>query len=549
MTRPAYVAAAAAVIAWLTALAAASPETQAPAPSAGEAPHGAALTRPTFLTSENCIACHNSLTTPAGEDVSIGAAWRASMMANSARDPYWLAGVRREILDHPAAQAEIEDECSICHMPLARTLAVSAGGRGAIFRLVARSEAASPERRFALDGVSCALCHQIGTDRLGTPDSFVGGFVIAPGPPRMLGPYEVDPGHAALMRSSTTVEPAQAAHIRQSEVCATCHTLFTQALAPDGTHPGSLPEQVPYLEWRHSAYREERSCQACHMPAATSTPITSVLGEPREALGRHSFIGANYFMLRMLNRFRSELGVEATPQELDTAAHATIRHLQSDTATVAVNRMVRNGTMLEIDVNVRNLAGHKLPTGYPSRRVWLELTVRDEEGRTRFESGTIAENGAIRGNDNDTDPLRVEPHYAEIRRPDEVQIYEAAMVDAAGRVTTGLLQGVAYVKDNRLLPRGFDKMTAPDDVAVRGHAAADADFTGGSDRVRYLVDVSAARGPRTVVVALRYQTIAFRWADNLRRYDAPEPRRFVSFYDSMAASSSVVLASASAVAP
>jgi hypothetical protein len=45
---------------------------------------------------------------------------------------------------------------------------------------------------------------------------------------------------------------------------------------------------------------------------------------------------------------------------------------------------------------------------------------------------------------------------------------------------------------------------------------------------------------------LRYQTIAFRWADNLRRYDAVEPRRFLSFYDAMAESSAAVLARASA---
>src|SRR5207253_1713736 len=54
-----------------------------------------------FKTGDNCMACHNSLTAPSGEDVSIGIAWRASIMANSARDPYWQAGVRREIIDHP----------------------------------------------------------------------------------------------------------------------------------------------------------------------------------------------------------------------------------------------------------------------------------------------------------------------------------------------------------------------------------------------------------------------------------------------------------------
>src|SRR5437667_6622063 len=67
-----------------------------------------------FQTSDRCMACHNNLVTPSGEDVSIGIAWRATMMANSARDPYWQAGVRRETLDHPEAAKLIEDECSIC---------------------------------------------------------------------------------------------------------------------------------------------------------------------------------------------------------------------------------------------------------------------------------------------------------------------------------------------------------------------------------------------------------------------------------------------------
>ena len=48
-----------------------------------------------FVTAERCVACHNVLVAPTGEDISIGSDWRSSMMANSARDPYWQAGVRR----------------------------------------------------------------------------------------------------------------------------------------------------------------------------------------------------------------------------------------------------------------------------------------------------------------------------------------------------------------------------------------------------------------------------------------------------------------------
>ena len=533
-----------------------------PAPRAQETPTGSSsgaqtrsgATTPahasvSFATSDDCVACHNGLTTPSGEDVSIGIAWRASMMANSSRDPYWQASVRREILDHPTAQAAIEDECSTCHMPMARATAAAAGQPGRIFTWLPVAANASGDHRLAADGVSCALCHQIGPDRLGTPESFVGKFVLATGPSRMVGPYQIDRGRTTIMRSVTGSIPAEGPHLRQSEVCATCHTLITQALGPNGSHVGSLPEQVPYLEWRHSAFKEERSCQSCHMPAVANTPIASVLGDPRDSMAKHTFLGGNFFMLRMLNRFRADLGVEAQTQELDAAAHATVRQLQRDTATVDVTRADRFARTLEIDVTVRNRTGHKFPTGYPSRRAWLHLTVRDANGSAVFESGGVNEKGMIGGNDSDTNPLTFEPHYEEIRRPDEVQIYESMMADPAGRLTTGLLQAVAFVKDNRLLPRGFDKRTAAPEIAVRGSATDDGDFTDAGDRVRYRIDVGAANGPFSVAVELRYQPISFRWAENLRRYDAPEPRRFVSSFDVMSAGSSVEIAQSNFVVP
>ena len=108
----------------------------------------------------------------------------------------------------------------------------------------------------------------------------------------------------------------------------------------------------------------------------------------------------------------------------------------------------------------------------------------------------------------------------------------------------GLLQATQFVKDNRLLPRGFDKATADAEIAVFGGAAADEDFRGGGDRVRYAIPVTGA-GPFTVDVELNYQSIAYRWVRNLEKYDAPEPQQFVRYYDSMAANTSVVVARAS----
>ena len=503
-----------------------------------------------FSTSDSCMACHNSLFSPSGQDVSIGFEWRSSMMANSSRDPYWHAGVRREVLDHPEAAAAIENECSACHMPMMQKEAVAGGAKGQVFHNLPAARGTAPTNVLAADGVSCTVCHQIGAEKLGTRESFNAGFVVAPpptpAPRRIFGPYAVDAGRARIMRSASGFTPAEAEHVRSSEACATCHTLYTHALGAGGAVVGELPEQVPYLEWLHSGYRKQKSCSDCHMPLVEQeTAITSVLGQPRPHFSRHEFRGGNFFMPRMLNRYRIELAVAALPQELDATAGRSVDYLERSAASLSIARSeVRDGR-LSAEVVVDNHAGHKLPTAYPSRRAWLHVAVRDRDGRVVFESGAFSPDGRVQGNDNDADAARFEPHYVEITRADQVQVYETIMADQAGQVTTGLLSGVRYVKDNRVLPAGFDKATADKDVAVYGEAAQDPDFAGGADRVRYLVDVGNAAGPLKVDAELCYQSIGFRWAANLEGRKAPEPERFVRYYRSMAAGSRAVLAKAS----
>ena len=513
--------------------------------SAGTPP---ARTGELFQPSSQCLTCHNGVTTAGGEDVSFGTLWRASMMAQSARDPYWQAGVRREVTDHPSAQAAIENECSRCHMPMAHVQQHALGRQQSVFaNLPTAGAAADP---LAVEGVSCALCHQIRADGLGSKASFTGRFVIDTATPieqrQLFGPYEVDRGRTAIMRSATGLQPTQGTHIQQSEICATCHTLYTHALDVVGEATREFPEQMPYQEWLHSEFRTTQSCQACHMPVVPQPmPITSVLGDMREGLSRHDFRGANFLMLGLLNRFRADLRVVARPVEMDAAIARTKAFLQSSAATVSIDRMEVARDRLETDVVVRNLAGHKLPTAYPSRRAWLRVIVRDGEGRQLFSSGGLETTGAIAGNDNDGDGSRFEPHHREIRTSEAVQIYEAIMGTETGTVTTGLLSAVSYLKDNRILPRGFDKVTAPGDVAVQGGASSDADFGAGEDRVRYSVDVAGAPGPFIVDVELCYQSIAYRWAQNLRAYRTAETERFVTYYDQVASESAIVLARAS----
>jgi hypothetical protein len=297
-----------------------------------------------------------------------------------------------------------------------------------------------------------------------------------------------------------------------------------------------------YQEWQHSEFRTQRTCQSCHMPAVEEdTAVTRILGSPRPDAKRHQFVAANFVMQKILARYHDELNVSAEPQELYGAAERTIRYLQREAAALTVTPPVIHERRLEEAVTVINLGGHKLPTAYPARRVWLHVVVRDRDGRTVFESGALNADGSIVGNDNDADPSKFEPHYREIRRPDQVQIYESILGDVNGKVTTGLLFAASYLKDNRILPRGFDKSTAAPDIAVRGDALADPDFTDRGHIIKYSVELGHAAGPFEVDVELWYQPIGYRWANNLKPYDAEEPRRFTGYYDATGAGGAVLL--------
>ena len=55
---------------------------------------------------------------------------------------------------------------------------------------------------------------------------------------------------------------------------------------------------------------------------------------------------------------------------------------------VTVPATVQGGASLAASVRVRNLTGHKLPTGYAEgRRMWLTVEARDGNGTKFWESG------------------------------------------------------------------------------------------------------------------------------------------------------------------
>lgn len=508
-----------------------------------------------FRSSDRCLACHVGMKTEAGDDYSIGFDWRASLMANSSRDPYWQGSIRREVADHPEAAKKIQNECSFCHMAGIR-LADRDAGRDtdvfARFPFVKVDKKTHGDQRLAQDGVTCSVCHQIEAEGIGTDATFNGNVVVSKAVREderpEYGPYDPDHGHQTMMHSSTAgYLPVHSDHMRDAALCATCHTLYTEPIVPGGAKVERFPEQMPYKEWQHSTYVKTQTCQQCHMPEVKgATPVTALYGPLREGARHHTFVGANFVMVGMLEEHRDELGVEAQPKELTDQVARTKEYLRTQAARVSIESVAVSGGELRVRVRAENLSGHKLPTAYPARRAWLHLVVKDAGGRVVFESGAMRPDGSIAGNSNDADPLQFEPHRREITRPEQVEIYEAILADANGEVTTGLLNTVRYAKDNRLLPAGFDKATAERDVQVVGDAASDPGFTDKGSVVLYRVPMGGASGPFHVEAELWFQPIGYRWAHNLGAYPASEPQRMVKYFDKAAPVSGVVLARAEA---
>jgi hypothetical protein len=504
-----------------------------------------------FQTSDRCFACHNGMKTKSGQPLDLGLEWQASAMANSARDPYWQAGVRRETIDHPESKAAIENECSICHMPVVHYEAKLKGRKSEVFAQIPFNTA-NKTSAAAADGVTCSVCHQIGPQGLGTPESYVGNFAIDPpkvaGDHAEYGPYAIAGGQQRIMQSSSGgFQPLAGKHIVESGICGSCHTLITRSLVENGKEGAQFFEQMPFPEWEHSGYANNKSCQSCHMPVISEpAQISSVLGIDREGVAHHTFVGGNFLLSRTMEKYGKELGAAAQPEQFQQATKDAIEFLQSQSARVTLGEIQRQGDTLRTTVTVHNLTGHKLPTAYPSRRAWLHFVVRDAGGKAVFESGKLREDGSIVGNDNDDDPLKFEPYYRTISHWNQVEIFEDIMQDQSGKVTTGLLRAASYLKDSRVLPAGFDKQTAPANIAVVGDAAGDPNFAAGQATVEYSVWVGNAPGPLKVEAELWYQPVGFRWAHNLLSYNAMEPQRYVRYYNSLAKDSALILAHASA---
>lgn len=482
-----------------------------------------------FTGSGNCVNCHapdpegEALVDETGHTVSPVTDWQATMMANSARDPFWQAKVAHEGLVNPDHRESIENVCTACHAPQGfheAHLTGAAGPNGYTMEDLA-------DDALGLDGVGCAACHTI--DDINLAGRSNGDLPINPENVAWGGfenPWD------GLMSGQTGFIPVYGEHMRNSEVCASCHSLYVHTQDLGGEETGQVYfEQTTYLEWVNSAFNAENvQCQGCHMPLVEGGAIAAT--QPNwlfpQRFGKHHLVGGNAFMLKLMRDNAVTLELSASPAQFDSTIARTERSLQNETAHLNAWQLPSQAGEWLFEVEIENAAGHKFPSGYPSRMAFLEFVlVSSSSGDTLFHSGKWSPEEGVFGRDED-----YEPHWNEISSEEQVQVYETVFGDVSGTPTQLLERASVLLKDNRVAPRGFySNHLAYDTVRFGPMAELDVDFNhyrnadgsvgeegSGTDRLVYrIADASGATSVQAHV-RLQYIAVPARWVSGMFEY-------------------------------
>lgn len=467
-----------------------------------------------FVTAGRCAGCHGhdslgiAMIAGEGEDVNVADDWRSTMMGNSARDPFFRAKIEHEVLVNPGHAGAIENKCLSCHAPLGMHEERMLGHAPFTLAMLDTS-------RLGLDGVSCLACHMQDPDTAGHRFSGELEFDSA----RVWGPYTQDQINPAIMQFFVGFTPDQGSHILDGRVCAGCHTLITQTIDLNGDLTGQeFVEQATWQEWKNSIYDgTEQNCRGCHIPRIQDSVVLAseyIFLPGQSPFGKHHLAGGNTFMLRLLKEHREELHIPATAAQFDSTIARTLRNLHSSVA-LSTHMVDRTDDTAFVEVRLTNLVGHKFPSGYPSRRAFVQLIALDALGDTVFQSGRWDATNEVYGHD-----AGYEPHHDVITQGDQVQIYELVMGDVNGDVTTVLERAATPIKDNRLVPQGFSTShPSYDTTRIAGVDASDIDFNhdalgtegNGGDIVHYHIPVNGYTGLLEVKAKVYYQPVPPLW--------------------------------------
>lgn len=489
-----------------------------------------------FLPSSSCSGCHGydtahtSSIDEAGNDVNLFDRWQSSMMALSAKDPLWRAKVRQEILINPGHANELQNKCLDCHAPLGSYTAKFKGHPYyGLADLVTDS--------LGLDGVSCGGCHMIGPNGLGTGNFYSGSIPYDTNGHVEYGPFPAP--YVAAMQLYEDFTPVYSTHMDQGRLCSSCHTLITQSADLSGTSTGGyFVEQATYHEYVNSSFPANNiKCQTCHMPQLTDAIVLSSSTSgltPRTPFNQHKFQGANVFMLNLIKNNRDSLGIYVPYNNFDSTIVATEYMLRNKTVDMNIILDSVTTDTAYFRVKLKNKAGHKFPSGYPSRRAILQCVITDGANDTVFKSGTFNAQQRVVG-----ETVAYEPHHAVINQSDVPQIYEIVPGDVNGDFTSILERAAILLKDNRLPPEGFTSASSVyDTTLLTADATADADFNkvasvegSGVDYVHFNAPVTGFSGTLKIRAKMYFQSVPPKWVDQMFTMTAPEIDKFKDMYN------------------
>lgn len=485
-----------------------------------------------FLPSSSCRGCHGfdlagvSNILEGGIDVNLVDRWESSMMALSAKDPLWRAKVSHEILVNPSHANELQNKCTSCHAPMGNYTSKYHGNPHFGLQELATDT-------LGLDGVSCGACHAI------SPNV---GFTFSGNIPydtthKEYGPF-TNP-FAAPMQLYEGFTPVYSTHTDQAKICSSCHTLITEtADLSSNLTGGNFVEQATYHEYLNSDFpANDITCQTCHMPKLTD-PIVIANGysglQPRTPFNQHTFAGANVFMLNLIKNNKDSLGVNIANNKFDStiAATAVMLKLKSINLDVEIENITADTAYFK--VKIENKAGHKFPSGYPSRRAVLQFVVTDDSNDTVFKSGTFNNQYRVVGENSS-----YEAHHNSIKQSNVPQIYEMAMGDVNFQFTSVLERAVHLLKDNRIPPKGFTTASSVyDTVKMSNDALNDSDFNkinsvqgSGVDYVHYCVPLAGISGSIHVKTKVYFQSVPPKWLDEMFAFSSPEINKFKTMFD------------------
>jgi len=367
--------------------------------------------------------------------------WNGSMHSRAHRDSLYLAFAK---LAREDGGDTLYKFCAGCHAPLALATGEIPGG----------------EPTFLSDeGVTCDVCHNVKKIRAVHEGAGANASIVLEEGEERYGPL-------ADAADNPNHKSAHSELHAKSEFCAACHTL---------THPtvGFVIENT-YEEWKRSPYAKAGiQCQDCHMRsvaqaievARTMTPLkvpgkVTVDGAERPNVYAHIFAGGN----------ANDKLVGASDLH---NAEAEARLQSAATLALTLPKGAVPGATVEIEVAVTNVgAGHAIPTSITEvRQVWIDLAVRDADGKEVFRSGAVdATTGKV-----DRDAV----------------MYHSVLLDEEGEATYMPWRAVEMLEEKLIPPKE-------------------------TVRERYAVRISkVARGPFTVKAVLRYRSAPQEVLDQL----------------------------------